>query len=185
MSKRVDSKRGKGRWQELGNWNWHVYTCLFSQVMSGSFLQPYVLQPASLLCPWDFPVKDTGMGCHFLLQRIILIHPGIEPASALAGRFFTTEPPVKPYACILSHFSHVWLFATLWTIAHQAPLSMGILQATILEWVAIPSSRGSSWSRDRTHASYVSCIGRWVLYYYRHLGSPKPHTHTHTHTLAN
>ena len=27
-------------------------------------------------------------------------------------------------ACVLSHFSHVWLFATLWTVAHQAPLSM-------------------------------------------------------------
>ena len=29
------------------------------------------------------------------------------------------------YACMLSHFSHVWFFATLWTIAHKAPLSMG------------------------------------------------------------
>ena len=36
------------------------------------------------------------------------------------------------------------LFATPWTVAHQAPLSMGIPQARILEWVAMPSSRGSS-----------------------------------------
>ena len=43
---------------------------------------------------------------------------------------------------MLSHFSHVQLIATLWTVAHQAPLSMGILQARILEWVAMPSSRG-------------------------------------------
>ena len=35
----------------------------------------------------------------------------------------------------------------------------GILQTRILEWVAIPFSRGSSWSRDRNHVSYVSCIG--------------------------
>ena len=40
-------------------------------------------------------------------------------------------------------------------IACQAPLSMGILQARILEWVAMPSSRGSSQPRDRTQ---VSCI---------------------------
>ena len=40
--------------------------------------------------------------------------------------------------------SHVRLFATPWTVAHQALLSMGILQARILEWVAMPSSRGSS-----------------------------------------
>ena len=33
----------------------------------------------------------------------------------------------------------------------------GILQARILEWIAMPSSRGSSWSRDWTHVSYVSC----------------------------
>ena len=39
-----------------------------------------------------------------------------------------------------SHFSHVQLRVTLWTIAPQAPLSMGILQARILEWVAMPSS---------------------------------------------
>ena len=35
-----------------------------------------------------------------------------------------------------------------WTVAHQAPPSMGILQATILEWVAMPSSRGSSQPRN-------------------------------------
>ena len=37
--------------------------------------------------------------------------------------------------------SHVRLLATPWTVARQAPLSMGILQAGILEWVATPSSR--------------------------------------------
>ena len=41
----------------------------------------------------------------------------------------------------------------------------GILQARTLEWVAMPSSRGSSPPRDRTLISYVSCIGRQVLYY--------------------
>ena len=41
----------------------------------------------------------------------------------------------------------------------------GILQARILEWVAIPSSRGSSRPRDQTHVSSVSCIGRHVLYH--------------------
>ena len=31
-------------------------------------LQPYGLQPPRLLCPWNFPGKYTGAGCHFLLQ---------------------------------------------------------------------------------------------------------------------
>ena len=45
---------------------------------------------------------------------------------------------------LLSLFSHVQFFATLWTVAHQASLSMRILQARVLEWVAMPFSRGSS-----------------------------------------
>ena len=42
----------------------------------------------------------------------------------------------------------------------------GILQARILEWVATPSSRGSSRPRDRTCISCDSCIGRWILYHW-------------------
>ena len=41
-------------------------------------------------------------------------------------------------------------------IACQAPLSMGILQARILEWVAMPSSRGSSQPRDQTQVSSIA-----------------------------
>ena len=47
----------------------------------------------------------------------------------------------------------------------------GILQA--LEWVTISSSRGSSQPRDQMHVSYVSCIGRWVLYHQCQLGIPE------------
>ena len=47
------------------------------------------------------------------------------------------------------------LFAILWTVARQAPLSMGILQVRILEWVAMPSSRGSSQPRDQTQATHM------------------------------
>ena len=46
----------------------------------------------------------------------------------------------------------------------------GILQARILEWVAIPSSRASSRSGDQIWISYVSCVGRQVLYHQRQLG---------------
>ena len=46
-------------------------------------------------------------------------------------------------ACMQSHLSHVQLFATPWTVAHQDPLSMGYSKR-VLEWVAIPFSRGSS-----------------------------------------
>ena len=42
---------------------------LFScKVMSDSFVTPWTV-PARLLCPWDFPSKNNGMGCHFLLHQ--------------------------------------------------------------------------------------------------------------------
>ena len=47
-----------------------------------------------------------------------------------------------------------------------------VLQARILECIAMLSSKGSSQPRDRTHISYASCIGRQVLYHWHHLGSP-------------
>ena len=56
------------------------------------------------------------------------------------------------------------------TLCHPPGSSVcGILQARILEWVAMPFSRGSSRPRDRTR---ISCIGRWILYRLTHLGSP-------------
>ena len=66
---------------------------------------------------------------------------------------------------MLSRFSHVQFFVTLWIVACQVILSMGILWTRRLEWVPVPSSRGSSPTRDQTHISYVSCIGRLVLYH--------------------
>ena len=58
---------------------------------------------------------------------------------------------------------HVWLFETAWTIALQAPLPMGILQERVLEWVAMPSSRGYSQASDQTQ---VSCItGRFFTFW--------------------
>ena len=63
-----------------------LYFCYLVARLCLTLLQPHGLWRARLLCPWDFPGKNTGVGCHFLLQ-------GTESASpALAGRFFITEP---------------------------------------------------------------------------------------------
>ena len=87
--------------------------------MSDSFAISWTV-PTRFFCPWNFPGNNTGLDCHFLLQGN-LPDPGIKTVSPeLAGRFFTTEPPVK-WVMLLSH---VRLFVTPWTVAHQAPLSM-------------------------------------------------------------
>ena len=68
--------------------------------------------------------------------------------------------------CMPNCFSCVQLFMTPWTIVHWAPLY--ILQARILELVAIPFSRGSSQLMDQTHLSYISSICKKVLYHKHH-----------------
>ena len=42
----------------------------------------------------------------------------------------------------------------------------GILQTRIMEWVAMPSSRRPFGSRDQICVSYISCIGRWVFFFF-------------------
>ena len=69
-----------------------------------------------------------------------------------------------------------WGFQTLCDPMHSSPPGSsvhGILQARILEWVAISSSRRSSQPRDQTHISYVSCIGKRILSHQHHLWSPR------------
>ena len=64
------------------------------------------------------------------------------------------------YMCVCVCQSVMSDSATPWTSARQAPLSMWILQARILEWVAIPFSRGSSQPRNQTCVSRIA--GRFL-----------------------
>ena len=64
------------------------------------------------------------------------------------------HPSTHNFMCCLCLLkTHVWLFVTPWTAAHQVPLSMGILQTKILKWGARPSSRESSQLGDQTQVS--------------------------------
>ena len=58
----------------------------------------------------------------------------------------------------MKSLSCVRLFVIPWTVAYQAPPSMGFFQARILEWVAISFSRRSSWPRHWTWVSLI--VGR-------------------------
>ena len=44
--------------------------------------------------------------------------------------------------------------------------AQGVFQARMLEWVAMPPSRESSQHKSQTHISYISCIGRQILYHW-------------------
>ena len=113
--------------------------------------------------------------CFLVDQQVQLISPlnSLLPTSPLyllctslvSGLDLTVCVCVR--ACTHVHtqlLSRVQLFSVPWTVACLAPLSIGILQAGILEWAAISSSRGSSGPRDRTCISCVSCLGKRILY---------------------
>ena len=59
------------------------------------------------------------------------------------------------YDAVLSHSACPTLSDT-WTVTCQDLLSMEILQARILQWVVMPSSRGSSLSRDQTQVFHIA-----------------------------
>ena len=103
---------------------------------------PHRRQPTRLPCPWYSPGKNTGVGCHFLLQCM-----KVKSENEVLSFIIMC---VCMCVCVsLSVMSDsLWLFATPWTVH-------GIFQARILKWVAILFSRGSSRPRNRT---WVSCI---------------------------
>ena len=125
-----------GSWLNFGTgcWIWGSSSCtallLLSSVVSDSF-QPYGLQPARLLCPWDSPGKNTGVGCHFLLQGIFLTQ-GSNPHLLHCRRiFFVTELPGKPtllYECLSSSVFRLPpglcqpVLSTVIDLAHLYPL---------------------------------------------------------------
>ena len=73
---------------------------------------------------------------------------------------------------MLSCFSHVRLFVILWTVAHQAPLSMRFSRQEY--WSGLPFSPPGDLASPgiKPHISCVSCIGRWSLYHLCHLENP-------------
>ena len=74
--------------------------------------------------------------------------------------------------CVLSHFSHVWFSATLWTVSRQAFLSMGFSRQVYYSGL-LHSPPGVFQTHISNPCFYVSCIGRWVLYHLHHLGNPR------------
>ena len=89
-------------------------------------------------------------------------------AEALKLQFPFALLLLSMHACMLNYFSPVWFFVTLWTVAHQAPLSMGFSrqESGILKWIAMPSSKGSFQYRDPAHISNVSCNGMQVFFFF-------------------
>ena len=133
---------------------------MFSVLSHFSHVRLFVtLWICRLLCPWDSPGMNTGVGCHALLQMIFLTQ-GLNLCHLClllwqAGSL-PLAPPGKPQ-----------VLGTQFCLTLCDPMDCGqpgspvheTSQTRILEWVAFPFSRGSSWPKDWTWVS--SIVGRF------------------------
>ena len=100
--------------------------------------------------------------CYLSDYRAIHEREDGNATSALQGTLRQVETPY--IVCMLSHFSCVQLFVTLWIVAHQALLSMGFSRQDY--WNALPCPPPRDLPNPRIkRKSYVSCIGRQGLYH--------------------
>ena len=123
---------------------------------SKMFLRFVVGSPCSLAPPFIWLVQLWAQGLTWKQGPISLdwyFCPLVSSSLHLYWEAQDLEKNMKIYAWLLSH---VRLFVIPWTVAHRAPLSMGILQARILELVATPFSRGSSQPGDATQISRIA-----------------------------
>ena len=67
--------------------------------------------------------------------------------------------------CVWSHFSRVQLFATLWTVAHQAPQSTGYSRQEYWSGLSCPSSGDLTNPGTEPMSVMSPALGRWVLYH--------------------
>ena len=108
-----------------------------------------------LLCPWNFPGKNTGESCHFLFQGIFLTwdQTGVSCVSCISKQLLyhcTTWEASESHAVMSdSSWPH-----ELWAMEFSRP------DTRILEWVAVPFSRGSSQPRSNPGLPYC----RQILY---------------------
>ena len=92
----------------------YSYCCCWVTSVVPDSVQPHRRQPTRLPCPWDSPGKNTGVGCHFLLQCM-----KVKSESEVAQSCPT--------------------LATPWTAAYQAPSSMGFSRRKYWSGLPLPS----------------------------------------------
>ena len=149
----MKAKRGRKEYSLRDSWklfwpflNVYVgYNIQFSRSVVSDSWQPHGPQHARLPCPSPTPGAysnsyPSSWWCHSLFLK----------------QFTYSCPKNNHISCL-----HAQSWLTFWDPMHCSPPGSsvnGILQARILEWVAIPFSRGSSQPRDRTWVSRITSV---------------------------
>ena len=119
-------------------------------------LWPHGLEPTSLLCPWNFPGKNIGVGCHSLLQRIFptqRLNLGL-----LHCRFFTvwaTREALTASAetVLILPFLSLRYFISFYALSYYvgSPLKVE------LKWLE---------KKERRHTSFHHLVSHWILFFF-------------------
>ena len=112
--------------------------------MSNS-VRPQRRQPTRLPHPWDSPGKNTGVGCHFLLQCM-----KVKSESEVAQSCLTPSDP--------------------WTAAYQTPLSMGFSRQEYWSGVPLPSPIYTTMGKIDSNGNLLHSSGSSALWWPRRMG---------------
>ena len=123
---------GSGREQSWFTSQLCCCCCCIASVVSDS-VRPHRWQPTKLPCPWDSPGKNTGVGCHFLLQCM-----KVKSESEVTQSCPTLSDPMD---CSLPGSS-----------AH------GIFQARVLEWGAMAFSQSDGWKKGKCLQGWIQKV---------------------------
>ena len=144
---------GSGRSPGIEKGNPLQYSCLGNSMVSGAWWATICGVAKSQT--WLSRHTHENAHTHICMYIFICIHlyayinVYVYAYINMQNAYFMKE---RKWKCYL--LSCIWLFATPWAVAHRSSVHR-ILQARILEWVAISFSRGSSWPRDRMQVSHI------------------------------
>ena len=172
--KKQEKKREGGRGRRRGREGWRGER--WERILPQYFDQLKTILHWVYL--WETFEKDHKVPVELLIQGIISTSALLMDRSVFLGCLVFIiwtdwNRSHKPFhwfswhftvpACMLSPFSHVWLFVTTMDYSLPGFSVNGIFQARVLEWIAISFSRGSSWPRDGIHLFMSPALARGFL----------------------
>ena len=154
----------------------HVATWMGGESGENGYMYAYGWVP--LLCTWNYhnivngyiPIQNTAaaaaksqQSCLNLCDPIDGSPPGSSVPGILQARILEwlaiSFSNVCMHACMVSRFSHVWLFATPWTAAHQAALSTGFSRQEYCSGFPFPSPyKRQSLKKKKKKASFSNLL---------------------------
>ena len=160
----------------------HASKTTFASVFNPSFHMEFFL---SFL---NFTVKTfiyTEKYIEMIVQSISIYTLYLDSSVVSFGYTYFVFP-LQTHVCVLSHISYVWLFANLWTVACEAPLSMGFSRQE--HWCKLSFSPPGDLPDPGVKLHFL-CFLNWQVSSLPLVLSGKllythTHTHTHTHTVG-